>query len=91
MKASLALLTFLLAVAALHSEANEGPTQDQVIRCCFSFISRRIPLRFVKHYYLTTSQCSVPGVVFLTKRGRQICANPSDAWVQKYIEQLELQ
>ncbi|XP_045692058.1 regakine-1-like [Phyllostomus hastatus] len=91
MKASLALLTFLLAVATLHSEANEGPTQDQVTRCCFSFTSRRIPLRFVKDYYLTTTQCLTPGVIFLTRRGRHICANPSDAWVQQYIEHLELQ
>lgn len=27
---------------------------------------------------------------FQTKRGRQVCANPSDAWVQSYVEDLEL-
>uniref|UniRef100_K9IGE4 C-C motif chemokine n=1 Tax=Desmodus rotundus TaxID=9430 RepID=K9IGE4_DESRO len=91
MKASLALLTFLLAAAALHSEANEGPDDNGLTQCCFSFISRRIPLDFVAGYYLTGSQCPTPGVVFLTKRGRHICANHSDAWVQKYVKQLKRQ
>ncbi|KAM5308943.1 regakine-1-like [Glossophaga mutica] len=90
MKASLALLTFLLA-AALHSEANEGPAENGSTPCCYSFTSRRIPFLFVKAYSLTATQCPIPGVIFLTTRERQICANPSDAWVQQYIEQLERQ
>ncbi|XP_036925787.1 regakine-1-like [Sturnira hondurensis] len=91
MRASLVLLTFLLTVAALHSEANKEPAQDQVTPCCFSFSLRRIPFRFVKGYYWTTTQCPTPGVVFLTKHGKEICTNPSDDWVQQYIEQLDLQ
>ncbi|GAB5580806.1 chemokine (C-C motif) ligand 3-like precursor [Prionailurus iriomotensis] len=29
------------------------------------------------------------GIIFHTRRGRQICANPSDAWVQEYISNLD--
>nr|CAI9701499.1 unnamed protein product [Rangifer tarandus platyrhynchus] len=58
--------------------------------CCFSFVSRQIPRKFVDDYYETSSQCSQPGVVFKTKRGRQVCADPSEDWVQEYIADLEL-
>uniref|UniRef100_A0A8B9X851 C-C motif chemokine n=1 Tax=Bos mutus grunniens TaxID=30521 RepID=A0A8B9X851_BOSMU len=58
--------------------------------CCFSFVSRQIPRKFVDDYYETSSQCSKPGIIFKTKRGRQVCADPSEDWVQEYIIDLEL-
>ncbi|XP_006048116.1 C-C motif chemokine 3 isoform X1 [Bubalus bubalis] len=58
--------------------------------CCFSFVSRQIPRKFVDDYYETSSQCSKPGIIFKTKRGRQVCADPSEDWVQEYITDLEL-
>ncbi|XP_043758925.1 WAP four-disulfide core domain protein 3-like isoform X1 [Cervus elaphus] len=58
--------------------------------CCFSFVSRQIPRKLVDSYYETSSQCSQPGVIFKTKRGRQVCADPSEDWVQEYITDLEL-
>ncbi|XP_040091714.1 C-C motif chemokine 3-like [Oryx dammah] len=58
--------------------------------CCFSFVSRQIPRKLVDDYYETSSQCSKPGVIFWTKRGRQVCADPSEDWVQEYITDLEL-
>uniref|UniRef100_A0A4W2GMM3 C-C motif chemokine 3-like n=1 Tax=Bos indicus x Bos taurus TaxID=30522 RepID=A0A4W2GMM3_BOBOX len=58
--------------------------------CCFSFVSRQIPRKFVDDYYETSSQCSAPLHSFKTKRGRQVCADPSEDWVQEYITDLEL-
>uniref|UniRef100_A0A8C9A5R9 C-C motif chemokine n=1 Tax=Prolemur simus TaxID=1328070 RepID=A0A8C9A5R9_PROSS len=58
--------------------------------CCFSYISRQLPLKFVDDYSETSSQCSKPAVIFLTKRARQVCADPSEAWVQEYVTNLEL-
>ncbi|KAF5916062.1 regakine-1-like [Diceros bicornis minor] len=89
MKGSLATLAFLL-IAALHSEANEEPANDQT-PCCFSYISRKISLRFVKDYYRTSDLCPMPAVVFLTGKGRQVCVNPGVAWVQEYITYLDSQ
>uniref|UniRef100_A0A8C3H9A9 C-C motif chemokine n=1 Tax=Chrysemys picta bellii TaxID=8478 RepID=A0A8C3H9A9_CHRPI len=57
--------------------------------CCFSYISRQIPRRFVVDYFVTSSLCSQPAVVLITKRGRQICTNPEDAWVQQYVNDLK--
>uniref|UniRef100_A0A8D2B7D6 C-C motif chemokine n=1 Tax=Sciurus vulgaris TaxID=55149 RepID=A0A8D2B7D6_SCIVU len=63
---------------------------DTPTACCFFYISRKIPRKFVDDYYETSSQCSKPAVIFQTKRGRQVCADPSQAWVRAYITDLEL-
>ncbi|XP_004449496.1 C-C motif chemokine 3-like isoform X1 [Dasypus novemcinctus] len=69
----------------------EAREQEQ-LACLFFWTIKEImiPRKFVDDYYETSSQCSKPGVIFQTKRGRQICANPDEAWVQKYITDLEL-
>nr|XP_019588106.1 PREDICTED: C-C motif chemokine 3-like isoform X2 [Rhinolophus sinicus] len=56
--------------------------------CCFSYMSQKIPRKFVVAYFKTSSQCSKHGVIFITIKGYSICANPSDAWVQDYIKEL---
>ncbi|KAF0871263.1 CCL4 protein, partial [Crocuta crocuta] len=57
--------------------------------CCFSYISWKVPLHFVKDYYRTYDQCPSPGIVLHTRKGRQVCTNPNDAWVQEYIRYLD--
>ncbi|XP_067393871.1 C-C motif chemokine 4-like [Emydura macquarii macquarii] len=90
MKVSVAALAVLLvaAVCSLTSSAPIG--SDPPTACCFSYTARQIPRTFVKDYYNTSSMCSQPGVVFLTQKGREICANPKDSWVEKYVHELEL-
>uniref|UniRef100_A0A2K6TTM3 Chemokine interleukin-8-like domain-containing protein n=1 Tax=Saimiri boliviensis boliviensis TaxID=39432 RepID=A0A2K6TTM3_SAIBB len=56
--------------------------------CCFSYTSRRVPQKFIVDYFPTNRYCFNPGIVFLTKKGRHICANPSKEWVKKYIKHL---
>uniref|UniRef100_A0A2K5EYT3 C-C motif chemokine n=1 Tax=Aotus nancymaae TaxID=37293 RepID=A0A2K5EYT3_AOTNA len=56
--------------------------------CCFSYISCQIPQKFIVDYFPTNSYCFNPGVIFLTKKGRHICADPSKEWVKKYIKHL---
>ncbi|XP_060058464.1 regakine-1-like [Erinaceus europaeus] len=87
MKVSLVALAFLLAIATLHSEAQELPKKQ--VSCCLAFISRKIQLRHLRSYEWTSDQCSMPGVIFLTKKGRQICADPRDAWVKETIRNLD--
>ncbi|EHB05097.1 C-C motif chemokine 4, partial [Heterocephalus glaber] len=62
---------------------------DTPTACCF-FISQKIPRNFVVDYYETSSQCPKPAVIFQTKRGREVCTDPRNTWVQKYITDLEL-
>ncbi|NXF77776.1 CCL4 protein, partial [Sclerurus mexicanus] len=89
MKVSLVALAILVAAFCYQSSA--APLgSDPPTSCCFSYISRQLPWNFVEDYYETNSQCSQPAVVFITKRGREVCANPEQEWVQRYMTDLEL-
>ncbi|XP_030779955.1 C-C motif chemokine 18-like [Rhinopithecus roxellana] len=58
--------------------------------CCLVYTSRQIPQKFIVDYSETSPQCTKPGVILLTKRRWQICADPNKKWVQKYISDLKL-
>ncbi|KAL2765375.1 C-C motif chemokine 3-like 1 precursor [Daubentonia madagascariensis] len=91
MKVPMAVAAVLLCTMALCNQVFSAPFgADTPTACCFSYTSRHIPRKFVVDYFETSSQCSKPGVIFLTRRDRQICADPSEAWVQEYITDLEL-
>uniref|UniRef100_G1PDM5 Chemokine interleukin-8-like domain-containing protein n=1 Tax=Myotis lucifugus TaxID=59463 RepID=G1PDM5_MYOLU len=56
--------------------------------CCPSYTPRKIRCRFMESYFLTTSGCSKPAVIFTTKRGQRVCANPDNADVQDCVTNL---
>ncbi|KAI2582490.1 hypothetical protein G5576_019067 [Homo sapiens] len=90
MQVSTAALAVLLCTMALCNQVLSAPlAADTPTACCFSYTSRQIPQNFIADYFETSSQCSKPSVIFLTKRGRQVCADPSEEWVQKYVSDLE--
>uniref|UniRef100_A0A8D0GKM1 C-C motif chemokine n=1 Tax=Sphenodon punctatus TaxID=8508 RepID=A0A8D0GKM1_SPHPU len=90
MKVSAAALAVLL-IAALCSQSLAIPLgSDPPTSCCFTYTLKKIPRSFVVDYYDTNSKCSMPAVVFITKKGREVCANPKDQWVQEYVNDLEL-
>ncbi|XP_012372782.2 C-C motif chemokine 4-like [Octodon degus] len=91
MKFCVTILALLVTVAAFCSPVLSAPMgSDPPTACCFSFTQRKLPRNFVTDYYETSSLCPQPAVVFQTKRGRQVCANSSEPWVQEYVEYLEL-
>ncbi|NXP73722.1 CCL5 protein, partial [Ramphastos sulfuratus] len=59
--------------------------------CCFGYTNQKLPQSHVKEYFYTSSRCSEPAVVFVTRKDRQVCANPSARWVKEYVNALELQ
>ncbi|KAG3269465.1 C-C motif chemokine 3 [Ictidomys tridecemlineatus] len=85
MKVLVVALFVLLCTLTLRAEdENQEPSF-----CCFAYTSRKIPPKFVAFYYETSSTCSSKGIVFVTKRGRHVCARPNEAWVQEHIRDLE--
>uniref|UniRef100_A0A674KA73 C-C motif chemokine n=1 Tax=Terrapene triunguis TaxID=2587831 RepID=A0A674KA73_9SAUR len=74
----------------LNSSLSLAVGSDPPTACCFSYTARQIPRNFVKDYYSTSSMCSQPGIVFTTRKGRELCANPSESWVQEYEQELNL-
>uniref|UniRef100_U3IPB1 C-C motif chemokine n=3 Tax=Anas TaxID=8835 RepID=U3IPB1_ANAPP len=57
--------------------------------CCFSYTSHKLPKKLILRYYVTSTSCSLPALVFITKKGREVCANPSDTWVQRYLQNMK--
>ncbi|XP_021069251.1 C-C motif chemokine 4 [Mus pahari] len=91
MKLCVSALSLLLLLAAFCAPGFSAPMgSDPPTSCCFSYTSRQLHRSFVMDYYETSSLCSQPAVVFLTKKGRQVCANPSEPWVNDYMNDLEL-
>ncbi|XP_025218372.1 C-C motif chemokine 4 isoform X4 [Theropithecus gelada] len=86
MKLCVTVLSLLVLVAAFCSPALSAPMgSDPPTSCCFSYTVRKLPRNFVVDYYETSSLCSQPAVV-----GKQVCADPSETWVQEYVNDLEL-
>ncbi|XP_011807278.1 PREDICTED: C-C motif chemokine 4 isoform X4 [Colobus angolensis palliatus] len=86
MKLCVTVLSLLVLVAAFCSPALSAPMgSDPPTACCFSYTVRKLSRNFVVDYYETSSLCSQPAVV-----GKQVCADPSETWVQEYVYDLEL-
>ncbi|XP_044531497.1 C-C motif chemokine 5-like [Gracilinanus agilis] len=66
-----------------------GYASDNTL-CCFFFSSRPPPLVHIREYFYTSSRCSIQGVIFITRKNRQLCANPKKKWVRSYINSLEM-
>ncbi|XP_074046483.1 C-C motif chemokine 3-like 1 [Macrotis lagotis] len=85
MKSSIAMLSVFIMAFAFCYQVSALPGPDA---CCFKYTSRKISQEQVVAFYETSSQCPLPGIIFLTKKGHQRCADPSESWVQKYIKEL---
>ncbi|NXJ69752.1 CCL4 protein, partial [Rostratula benghalensis] len=88
MRVSAAVFALLLIVASC-SQTFSGPVGSDLPICCLSYTSHKIPRKLIQRYYSTSTSCTLPGIVFITKKGRQVCANPSDTWVQSYLQNLK--
>ncbi|XP_037348683.1 C-C motif chemokine 14-like [Talpa occidentalis] len=83
-------LLFLLITVTLGSKtepSSRGPYHPA--ECCFNYIIHKVPRSRITDYYETSSQCSKPGIVFITRKSIPICADPREDWVQDYITDLE--
>ncbi|XP_072718440.1 C-C motif chemokine 4-like [Ciconia boyciana] len=92
---AVALATLLLIAICSPAEAHRrdsgvaAPSQktDIVPRpCCFTYALHRIPRSLISSAYKTSSGCSQPAVVVVTKKGRNICVNPQEPWVQALLK-----
>ncbi|NXG20614.1 CCL4 protein, partial [Grallaria varia] len=88
MKVSAAVLALLLLVASF-SQTSSGPVGSDLPICCFKYTRHELPRGRIRRHYSTSTTCPQPAIVFVTTKGRQVCANPSDSWVQKYLQSLE--
>ncbi|KFO13042.1 C-C motif chemokine 3, partial [Balearica regulorum gibbericeps] len=87
MKVPAATLATLLLVAICSSA--EASLSIVSTNCCFSYLSRPIPRRLIASTYRTSSKCSLPAVVLVTKKGTKLCADPQEPWVQNHLKHFQ--
>ncbi|XP_036623816.1 C-C motif chemokine 3-like [Trichosurus vulpecula] len=87
---SLAFLSILIiSVTGFSFETKEFARYDIPNACCHFYAHRRIPYSLVVDFYETSSLCHKPGIIFLTHKGHEVCADPKSKWVQEYIFRLK--
>ncbi|XP_023558949.1 C-C motif chemokine 23-like isoform X2 [Octodon degus] len=103
MKFSMAALSFLILAVAPGSRAQI--VYDTEIRerqrtmdlrepliyrdCCLSYTPRRIQCKLMEDYFETSSGCTQPAIIFVTKKGKRVCADPKNLSVQNCIRKLK--
>uniref|UniRef100_A0A3B3S6D5 C-C motif chemokine n=1 Tax=Paramormyrops kingsleyae TaxID=1676925 RepID=A0A3B3S6D5_9TELE len=78
---------FLLVTVLLSStlaQNAKGP-----IHCCFKYFPGRLRMAVIDRYEETSAECSKPGIIFHTKKGIEVCVEPSVPWVQGVKKRLD--
>ncbi|NXO31688.1 CCL5 protein, partial [Cisticola juncidis] len=87
MKVLAATLVTLLLLATCSP--SEGHLDGVPTNCCFSYQMKPIPQRLIRSVFVTSSSCSIPAVVLITKKERKVCADPQAPWVQKILQHFQ--
>ncbi|KAF5916069.1 hypothetical protein HPG69_003143 [Diceros bicornis minor] len=79
-----------LPLCILGSAFNVIPSEipesvNASLTCCMKYHEKVLPRKLVVGYRRALN-CYLPAIIFVTKKNREICANPNDKWVQEYIE-----
>ncbi|XP_026990054.1 C-C motif chemokine 3-like [Tachysurus fulvidraco] len=82
---SCTLLLLLLGLSCLQSFTKAEHANGADL-CCFEFHKKTFPAGNVVSYIETRDDCTLPGVIFTTKKGYRICADPEMDWVQQVIK-----
>ncbi|XP_003213424.1 C-C motif chemokine 19 isoform X2 [Meleagris gallopavo] len=64
---------------------------NNVLDCCLRTSEKPIPRRIVQDYRMQLVQngCDIPATVFITTRGKRLCAPPQAPWVLRLQEKLD--
>ncbi|XP_009955294.1 PREDICTED: C-C motif chemokine 19 [Leptosomus discolor] len=64
---------------------------NNVLDCCLRTSETPIPRRIVQDYRLQLVQdgCDIPAIVFITTRGKRLCAPLQAPWVVRLQEKLD--
>ncbi|NXN84111.1 CCL3 protein, partial [Bombycilla garrulus] len=87
MKVLAATLATLLLLATCSP--SEGHLDAVPSKCCFSYQKRPIPWQLISSAFVTSSSCGQPGVIVVTKKKRELCADPQEEWVQKLLKRFQ--
>ncbi|XP_003469662.1 C-C motif chemokine 2-like [Cavia porcellus] len=89
MQGSSVFLCLLVLAATFSSLLLAQPVGVNTPICCYVF-NRKIPLKRVRGYErITSSRCPQEAVIFRTLKNKEVCADPTQKWVQDYIAKLD--
>ncbi|XP_004414842.1 PREDICTED: C-C motif chemokine 16 [Odobenus rosmarus divergens] len=83
--AALFLLILILTTPALHDQSKSPESLNSSHTCCLKYHEKVMPKKLVVGYRKALN-CYLPAIIFVTKKNREVCANPQNEWVQEYIK-----
>ncbi|XP_016078271.1 PREDICTED: C-C motif chemokine 19 [Miniopterus natalensis] len=88
--ASHAAALLAISLLILWTSPAQGGANDAE-DCCLSVTQHPIPGNIVEafRYLYARDGCRLSAVVFITKRGRQLCAPQDQPWVNRIIQRLQ--
>ncbi|XP_036842753.1 C-C motif chemokine 4-like [Oncorhynchus mykiss] len=89
-RAPVIVLLVLLAVGLFTTEASAAKQARRRRFCCQSYTGGEIPFEVIVGYTLqtTTEICRIPAIIFHTKNGKDLCADPSQSSVIQHVNRL---
>ncbi|KAM6110605.1 C-C motif chemokine 5-like [Pterocles gutturalis] len=87
MKVTAAALVALLLVATFSPA--EAHLDGVPTTCCFSYQQRPVPRSLIASVYITSSNCAQPGVIVVTKKKKELCADPQAPWVRAHLKHFQ--
>ncbi|NXQ90930.1 CCL3 protein, partial [Nyctibius grandis] len=89
------LLVAICSLAKAHLDDSSVTASSQMpdnvpILCCFRNMHVPIPRRLITSAYLTSSRCSLPAVILVTRKGTKVCADPQAPWVQRHLKHFQM-
>ncbi|NXF58599.1 CCL3 protein, partial [Ciccaba nigrolineata] len=92
--ATLAILLVMATCSSAYLLPGESSTtvsskKPEVTSCCVSYVSRIIPRGAISSAYMTSNMCSLPGVILVTRKGKELCADPKAPWVQAHLKHFQ--
>ncbi|XP_040311111.1 C-C motif chemokine 16 isoform X1 [Herpailurus yagouaroundi] len=87
MKFSVAALFLLILITtpALYGQPKIPESVNHSPTCCLKYHEKVLPKKLVVGYRKALN-CYLPAIIFVTKKNREVCANPNNKWVQEYIK-----
>ncbi|KFO34366.1 C-C motif chemokine 16 [Fukomys damarensis] len=77
-------LLVLTMTSAFYNEPKIPESVNSSPTCCLKHQEKPLPRKLVVGYRKAL-YCALPAIIFVTKKNREVCANPEDKWAQDYI------
>nr|AXF84149.1 chemokine ligand 39 [Ctenopharyngodon idella] len=85
-------LMFLLVLAlfcSLQMTSSAPRAVNVAEKCCMKFSKVKIPVRQVKSYSWTRSDCPRQAIVFHMISGKEICVDPETTWASGHVAKVD--